>query len=140
MRSIYPGADCLFLYWPLCGSISPCGAGFQVCHAAETRLTEIGRRIAILTGTGAFTVSVLIGIFTDGDLVMVSIYGLVAALIFGVGGLLIGNLTENYIVRAAKREVTRRAIEKQLAKELSEQAGAGNARAATRESEEETAE
>ena len=84
-------------------------------------MTEIGRRIAILAGTGAFTISVLIGIFADGDLVMVLIYGLVAGLIFGIGGLLIGNLTESYIVQAAKREVTRSAIERQLAEELKQQ-------------------
>jgi len=103
-------------------------------------LTEIGRRIAILAGTGAFTVSVLIGIFTDGDLVMVSIYGLIAALIFGIGGLLIGNMTENYIVQAAKREVTRRAIERQIAQELSGQNESGEGSAADEEPGEETAE
>jgi hypothetical protein len=96
-------------------------AGLSRPLPMEADLTEIGRRIAILAGTGAFTICVLIGIFTNGDLVMVFIYGLVAALIFGIGGLLIGNLTESYIVRAARREVTRRAIEHQLAKELSEQ-------------------
>ena len=140
MRTIYPGADCLFLYWPWYRSISPCGADFPVCHLTEARLTEIGRRIAILAGTGAFTVSVLIGIFTDGDLVMVSIYGLIAALIFGIGGLLIGNMTENYIVQAAKREVTRRAIERQIAQELSGQNESGEGSAADEEPGEETAE
>ena len=87
----------------------------------EIRLTEIGRRTAILVGTGAFAISVLIGVFSDGDLVMVSLKGLAACLIFGTGGLLIGNLVEAYIVQAARREVARRAVEKQLAAELAAQ-------------------
>ena len=88
-------------------------------------MTEIGRRAAILAGTGAFAISALIGIFTNGDLIMVSILGLVAGIIFGLGGLLVGNLIDSYIVQAAKREVARRVIERQLAAELHAQAETG---------------
>lgn len=81
-------------------------------------MTEIGRRTAILVGTGAFAISVLLGIFYGGDLVMVSIRGLAAGLLFGAGGLLVGNLADGYVNEAAKREFARRTLERELRREL----------------------
>ena len=80
-------------------------------------MTEIGRRTAILSGTIAFAMSVLVGIFY-GDLVKVCLLALAAGLIFGTGGMLIGNLIDGYIIAAAKRELARQALEKELRMEL----------------------
>ncbi len=76
-------------------------------------MTEIGRRTGLFTGVTAFTISALWGIFT-GDMFMSLLYSLVAGIIFGMGGMLIGNLFESYTYRAAKRELTRHAIEREL--------------------------
>jgi hypothetical protein len=81
-------------------------------------VTEIGRRTGLLSGVTAFTVSALIGIFTGGDLFMSLLYSLIAGLIFGVGGVMIGNLFEDYTFRAARRQLARQALERELDNEL----------------------
>jgi len=81
-------------------------------------VTEIGRRTALIAGTTAFALSTLAGIFTGGDLLMSTVIGLAAGLIFGAGGLLIGNLIENYTYRAAKRELARQTLERELEAEI----------------------
>ncbi len=81
-------------------------------------MTEIGRRLAILTGTLALVISVLFGVYYGGQLILVCLRGLLAGIIFGTGGMLIGNLIEGYVKRAAKREVVRRALEKEVAEEI----------------------
>ncbi len=85
-------------------------------------MTEIGRRTAILVGTGAFAISVLAGVLYGGDLMMASIKGLAAGVVFGAGGLLIGNLIEGYILQAARREAAQRALERELAREMAAKA------------------
>jgi hypothetical protein len=80
-------------------------------------VTEIGRRTGLFTGVTAFTISALWGIFT-GDMFMSLLYSLVAGIIFGMGGMLIGNLFESYTFRAAKRELTRQAIERELNEQM----------------------
>jgi hypothetical protein len=81
-------------------------------------LSEIGRRVAIIFGGSAFTISVLIGVISNGDLMYTCVLGLLAGIFFGTGGLLIGNLAEKYVYQAAQREVTRRAMEQKIAQEL----------------------
>ena len=87
---------------------------------SEAGVTEIGRRTAMLVGTGALAISVLVGLCYGGDLVIVCINGLAAGLFFGLGGLLIGNLIESYVFRAARRELERQALMRELQRELKE--------------------
>lgn len=81
-------------------------------------MTEIGRRVALIFGGAAFTLSVLIGIISGSDLMWTVILGLVAGIVFGAGGLMVGNLAERYVYQAAQREIGRRAMERQIAREL----------------------
>lgn len=83
-------------------------------------MTEIGRRTAMLVGTGALAICVLVGLYYGGDIVTVCINGLAAGMVFGLGGLLIGNLIESYVYRAARRELERQALMRELQKELRE--------------------
>ncbi len=81
-------------------------------------MTEFGRRGAILAGATAMLVVVLIAFFTRGNLVSGVIQGLAAALLFGAGGLLIGNLMHGYVISAAQREATRITMQREIAEEL----------------------
>lgn len=67
-------------------------------------MTEIGRRTGILIGTTAMTATVLVGLLYNGDLAMIGIYGLIAGIMFGIAGLLIGNLIHSYFVSALIKE------------------------------------
>jgi hypothetical protein len=89
-------------------------------------LTEIGRRGAILAGTLAFAVTMLVGIIADGDLMMASLLALCAGLIFGTGGLLVGNLLESYTTAFSKREYMQRMLERKFARELAAEARKSN--------------
>jgi hypothetical protein len=93
----------------------------------EACVTEIGRRTALIAGVTAFAISTLAGVFTGGDMFMSAMIGMAAGLIFGGGGLLIGNLIENYTFRAAKRELARQALERELEAEIRAQAKAKRA-------------
>ncbi len=81
-------------------------------------MSEIGRRVAIIFGGSAFTISVLVGVISNGDLMYTCVLGLLAGIFFGTGGLLIGNLAEKYVYQAAQRELTRRAMEQKIAQDL----------------------
>jgi len=95
------------------------------CNQGSLTLTEIGRRSAILIGTLAFAISAVIGILHDGDMVLVMIRSVGAALIFGAGGLLIGNMTEGYVFNAARRELARQAMEREIRAEMKAEQQAG---------------
>lgn len=84
----------------------------------ENVLTEIGRRLAIFAGTTALTLHVLVGLISNGDIVDVLVRGIIAGIIFGLSGLVVGNLIQGYILNAAKREMTRKALEKELRKKM----------------------
>jgi hypothetical protein len=71
------------------------------------------------------TINVLVGLFSRGDIMRVALMGLLGGIIFGIGGLLVGNLLNGYIINAAKREITRRAVERELAEELAERRSGG---------------
>lgn len=81
-------------------------------------LTEIGRRLGMLFGSAAMLVTILVGLFSHGNIATVAIYGLAAGILFGAGGLLIGSLVQSYIVEAAKKEVERRLLERELAQKM----------------------
>lgn len=46
------------------------------------------------------------------------VVGLITGVIFGAGGLLVGNLAERYVYQAAQREIARRTMERKIAEEL----------------------
>lgn len=77
-------------------------------------MTEFGRRGALAAGAAALAATVVFGILMDGDPVYVVLQGVLAAVIFGAGGLLIGNLLQGYILAAARREVVDAAVRKKM--------------------------
>lgn len=81
-------------------------------------MTEIGRKVGIVTAATSFMLVILAGIFSNGDILWTCFIGLITGLVFGGGGLMIGNLTEKYIQQAAQRELARRAMERKIAEEL----------------------
>jgi hypothetical protein len=78
--------------------------------------------MAILTGTAAMAIVVVIGVLQNARLEIVVIQGLAAAIAFGAGGLIIGNLLQTYVFSAAQREAARLAIRKEIEKEMARQA------------------
>jgi hypothetical protein len=81
-------------------------------------VTEFGRRAALMAGSLAFAISFLVGFFADGDLVAVSLRSFAALVIFGIGGMLIGNLAEGYTVQALRREAMRRQVAREIEREM----------------------
>ena len=59
-------------------------------------------------------ITALVGLFYSDDVVRVVLYGVIAALTFGIGGLLIGNLFHGYVMAAAKREAIDRAVVRKM--------------------------
>ncbi|HDS29723.1 MAG TPA: hypothetical protein ENN67_01630 [Firmicutes bacterium] len=84
-------------------------------------LTEFGRRAAILTGTLAMGIMVINGVLQNSNLLVVILQGVAAALFFGFGGLVVGNMLQSYVLNAARREAARIAIQKELEKEMKKQ-------------------
>lgn len=89
-------------------------------------MTEIGRRTGIFAGAAAFTLCLLVGLFTNSDLLMSTVFAVIGGLIFGTAGLLIGNLFDGYIAQAFRRELAKQLIEKDIAA-LSKKARKGKA-------------
>ena len=98
-------------------------------------MTEIGRRTAIITATAAFTVHIVVGAIGGGDIVDVVVKGLLAGIIFGLGGLLVGNLFHTYVLNAANREITIKALERELRAKMRQQEREKRAKANETESE-----
>ncbi|MFH1675728.1 MAG: hypothetical protein ABIC40_01800 [bacterium] len=84
-------------------------------------MTEIGRRTAIITATAAFAIHIVVGAIGGGDIVDVVVKGLLAGIIFGLCGLLVGNLFQTYVFNAANREITIRALERELRAKMRQQ-------------------
>jgi len=84
-------------------------------------MTEIGRRTAIITASAAFTIHIVVGAIGGGDIVDVVVKALLAGIIFGLGGLLLGNLFHTYVLNAANREATIRTLEKELRAKMRQQ-------------------
>lgn len=81
-------------------------------------LTEIGRKIGIISAASSFMLVILAGVFSNSDILWTCIMGVIGGLVFGGGGLMIGNLTEKYVRQAAQRELARRAMERKIMEEL----------------------
>jgi hypothetical protein len=67
-------------------------------------------------------ITILVGVLSHGNIAYVSIYGLGGGLLFGAGGVVIGNLIHGYVIASAMKEAERLAIERELAKKMAEQA------------------
>ena len=78
-------------------------------------MTEIGRRAGILAGATALILCLLVGLVTNSDLLMSTVFAVIGGLIFGAAGLLIGNLFDGYIAQAFKRELAKQLIERDVA-------------------------
>ena len=61
------------------------------------------------------TITVMVGIFSNGEMARVAIYGLAGGILFGAGGFVIGNLVQSYVLASAMKEAERKALEKELA-------------------------
>jgi hypothetical protein len=78
-------------------------------------LTELGRKIGFLAGAIAMVVTVIIGVVNDGNMAIVSIFGAIGGILFGLGGSMIGNLMHNYILDAARKEAEGNLMKEELA-------------------------
>jgi hypothetical protein len=86
------------------------------------QLSEFGRRGALLAGSVALSLTVIIGILAGGDLVKTVINGAIAAFIFGLAGFLIGNLFNGYVMGAANREAINLAVQREMQKKAAHSA------------------
>lgn len=77
-------------------------------------MTEIGRRTGIFAGATALILCLLVGLFTNSDLLMSTVFAVIGGLIFGTAGLLIGNLFDGYIAQAFRRELSKQLIERDV--------------------------
>lgn len=81
-------------------------------------MTEIGRKVGIISAASSLMFVILAGVFSNSDILWTCVMGVIGGLVFGGGGLMVGNLTEKYIRLAAQRELARRAMERKIAEEL----------------------
>lgn len=84
-------------------------------------LTELGRRGAILIGTMVFAIIVVSGTWNNGDPIKVVIQGLLAGIVFGLGGLIIGNLLNTYLFNAARRQAIRHQMEQEIREQMAQE-------------------
>jgi len=77
-------------------------------------VTEIGRRIGILAGAASFAICILVGVISNSDLLMTTVYAIIGGLGFGMGGYIIGTMIDGYVAKAFRRQLAKRIIEKDL--------------------------
>jgi len=77
--------------------------------------------MGILLGSIAMAVTVLVGVLNQGNVALISVYGVAAGLLFGIGGVLIGNLIHGYVIEAAIQEAEEGMMERELTRTASKE-------------------